>query len=212
MLSKIVGYVELNLNCVYAAVESEDQLLVKHMVVPKDLTFKERPLIRVEMSYTGFSIEPVIIKDQFYTQFTKTTLPKSSVKYWELGWFKADYNRWLVLNQLDKKLIQSVLGQTKEFKPGTHPTTKNIVAISISELLAAHISYGHCCDYDAKDEKFTVDELLSLYIEELDLKSKHGHGLHALVLKKIKSFNLDQFKTKTHEPNFVFGVDAFYKP
>lgn len=211
-IPRIIGYVDLNLNCVYSAIETAEKTLVKHMVISKDPKFFEHALSRVEMSFSGYQIEPVLVTSLNLVDdnYVKAPVDKSPVIYWELGWFKADYLRWLVLGQLEKKSLEKVFGKNKVFKTRPNPTTQHILTTNISQLLAAHISYAYCCDIYSKDEKHTIGELLDIYINHFDLTSKHGNGLHAKVTKIINGFNIKEILAKDQSPDFVMGVDTFY--
>ena len=220
-LPKIIGYFDEKLNCLYSAIETQDSTLIKQMVVSKDPEFTKQKMVRVEMSFTGYALEPVTVTDTHYSGYTKIrSLGNVRSKdyhgkaHWALGWFKADYTRWLTLSHHDKKETKRILGERPASIPSdkmyNRPTTGFIAAITLSELLAAHVCYAHCADCDGEDDNvLTLGELLDLYIKEFNLKERHSNNLRSITAKIISGLNVNGIKLKNKDPNFTIGVDTF---
>lgn len=211
-IPKIIGYFDLEYNCLYSAIDTSEETLIKHMLISKNPKLHEKVSHRVEMTVNGYSIERGIVKDPLYTVYTKdTSRSKSSVKHWSLNWFRADYMRWSTLAKHNKKQARNILAEDLDRKPLPQPTTKQITRVTLSKLLAGHVCNAYCTDMEAKSEKMSLEELLTMYIEETGIKKKHGNRIHSLTMELIEKINPDSFATKIKEPDFVFGTDTFIK-
>ena len=210
----IIGYFDLNLNCLYSAIERTNGSLIKHMVTSKDPEFYNQPMVRVEMSYAGYTIQPVVVKDQGYQSFEKrssNTHPKAV--HWAINWFKADYQRWLTLSHHDKRDIAKVLGsETKsnsKEKIYTNPTTSFISRVGIIELIAGHVANAYCCDMDDGEKDCDVEKMLDMYINQFELTEKHGVAIRHKISKLLDSFNLSGAIKQSKEKGICTGVDLF---
>ena len=210
---KIIGYFDLNLNCVYSAIVRGDETLVKHMVLSTDPDFLNQPMSRVEMSFAGYNIQPVVVKDQSYQSFEKRSSdahPKAV--HWAINWFKCDYLRWLTLSHHDKKQVAGILGNGMRLngkKPNTQPTTSIIHRVGIIELIAAHVANAYCIDQDDGDTQYSHQELLELYLAKNALLDRHGAGIRGKVLKLLNGFDLEGAIQEIKRSGAITGVDSF---
>ncbi len=210
----IVGYFDLDLNCLYSAIVDKDKTIIKYMVVSKDPEFFKQRMIRIVMTYTGYVMHPVFVKDPMFTDFEKLSpINQVQLKHWSVGWFKADYMRWSTLKHHDPKEVKKVIKKGTKPASGMYnrPTTRFISTISLSELVAAHVSYAHCVDCESNDKKFTLSQLLDAYIEETNLRSRHSNNIRNMVAKTISGLNIGRILQKNKDPNFTIGVDTFVK-
>lgn len=212
-LPKIIGYFDKNLNCVFSAIVRKTNTTIKHMVVYPEADTKSDVLSRVEMNFCGYGIQPVIVEDMVSDIYTKAkpNLSKTN-RHWAIGWFKADYMRWLTLTHHGKVEVEKILGSVGDKKKSfSSPTTSFITSVSLSKLLAAHVCYAHAIDTEDGEASRTASDLLDMYIDELGLVKRHGNSFRAKVINLMDPFViLDAVhRDKTLDP--TIGVDTFIK-
>ena len=210
LVPKIVGLVNSNLECVYAAIIVDGVTTVKHLVIPANEVIPTDVHAYVEMTVGGYSIKPVTLTDSFFKNF-KETRRNSKLKpvHWAVNWFKADYTRWLIVGYFSKKELTKIFIKERHKENYSQPTTKFINTVTITQLLAAHVSYAHCSDWGEGEIDNTVESLLDVYIDEFKLMDKHGKTFRKNVLNMLDRFMINDVINKATPSRTTFGVDTF---
>ena len=215
---KIVGLIDENLNCVYAAIERAETTFVHYLEVPKSDEIPTGVYTFIEISKLGYSMYPVTLTSPITGILTGKSINKRSLDpsvykdqksdYWALNWFKADYRRLVLLSKFNKKDIAEFFIMDKKKEEYAQPTTRFAHKTTPVKLLATHICYAHYCDNEESSAKYSIDDLIDIYVERFDLVARHGRNVKALTKAHMSEFIVNgKIVTKTKVS--TVGVDTF---
>lgn len=207
---RIVGLVDANLKCIYAALIKDGVITVKHLIMPEDCKIPTGTFSYVEMSAKGYSIKPVTLTDSLMKNFkevkTKTNKPPI---HWAINWFRADYTRWLIIQYFNKADLKQIGFKEKRKESYSQATTNFITTVSVTKLLAAHVSYAYASDRQEGGGFAEIDSLLDVYIKEFKLNEKHGNAFRRNVIQHFDSFMINDAISSATPRTQTIGVDTF---
>ena len=210
LVPKIVGLVNSNLECVYAAIIVDGVTTVKHLVIPANEVIPTDVHAYVEMTVGGYSIKPVTLTDSLVKNFKDVkTKAENKPTHWAINWFRADYTRWLIIQHFNKPDLAKMFIKDRRKENYSQPTTNFITTVTISKLLAAHVSYAYSSDCQEGDCADKIESLLDVYIKEFKLLEKHGKSFRRMVINQFDQFTINDAINSATPRTKTIGVDTF---
>ena len=210
LVPRIVGLVDADLNCVYAASIKDGVTTVKHLIIPAEGKIPTGTFSYVEMSSTGYFIKPVTLTDSLVKNFKDVkTKAESKPTHWAINWFRADYTRWLIIQHFNKPDLAKMFIKDRRKENYSQPTTNFITTVTISKLLAAHVSYAYSIDCQEGDCVDKIESLLDVYIKEFKLLEKHGKSFRRMVINQFDQFTINDAINSATPRTKTIGVDTF---